>query len=385
MKDMKTHLFLPLLVFTQLSAGCNAQSARDYSSEKQDFRVEVVVGGLNHPWGMAFLPDGDILITERGGRLRRVHNDLLLEQAVSGVPEVQAIGQGGLLGITLDPEYASNRTIYLSYTGGRQDENGTEVIRGTLDDMVLKDTRVIFQALPKQDGGHHFGSRLLFEDDGTLFVTLGERGESPSMGRSHPAQRLDSHHGSLIHINADGSVPADNPFVGKAGAKPEIYNYGHRNVQGLAKHPATGAIWTHEHGPQGGDEINIEKPGVNYGWPVITYGVNYVTGTRIGEGTHLAGMEQPIYKWVPSIAPSGMTFYTGDRFPEWKGNLFVGSLAFALLVRLELDGERVVHEERLLEDRYGRIRDVVDGPDGNIYLLTDERDGQLLRISPAIK
>ena len=369
------------LLFCASLVSMTAQAV-ELSSEKLDFNVEVVVDGLDHPWGMAFLPDGDLLITERSGQLRRVHDGKLLEENISGVPEVVAIGQGGLLGITLDPDFANNKLVYLAYSGGSNRENSTEVIRGALEGTALKNPQVIFRAMPKQSGGYHFGSRLQFDTDGTLFITLGERGVSPAEGRNHPAQQLDSHHGSVIRINADGTVPADKPFVNQPGARPEIFDYGHRNMQGLARHPHTGAIWTHEHGPQGGDEINIERAGINYGWPVITYGANYVTGTRIGEGTALPGMQQPIYKWVPSIAPSGMLFYTGDQFPAWKDNLFVGSLKFGLLVRLELDGEQVVHEERLLNNRFGRIRDVVQGPDGNIYLLTDDSDGKLLLLSP---
>ncbi len=356
--------------------------AADFTSAKHTFRVDVVVEGLDHPWGMAFLPGGDLLITERSGKLRRVHDGNLLEQSISGLPEIHAIDQGGLLGITLHPQFATNNMLYLSYTGGSYGDYGTEVIRGTLDDMTLKDTKVIFKALPKQDGGYHFGSRLQFAPDGKLFITLGDRGARPSQGRGQTAQQLDTHLGSLIRINDDGSVPTDNPFVNRPGAKPEIYSYGHRNMQGIALHPQTQLIWTHEHGPQGGDEININRPGANYGWPVITYGVNYVIGTSIGEGTHLAGMEQPVYKWVPSIAPSGMLFYSADRFPGWQGNLFVGSLKFGLLVRLELEGDRVISEERLLDFQFGRIRDVVQGPEGDIWLLTDDTNGKLLRVSP---
>ncbi len=240
--------------------------------------------------------------------------------------------------------------------------------------MSLGDMEVLFTALPKSRGGRHFGSRLAFLPDGTLLISLGDRGERQS------AQDLDDHRGSLIRINRDGSVPADNPFAG--GSKPEIFSYGHRNMQGLALHPETRIPWTHEHGPQGGDEININRPGANYGWPVITYGVNYGIRTRIGEGTAKPGMEQPVHKWVPSIAPSGMAFYSGDQLPRWRGNLLVGSLKFGQLVRLTLENDRVVGEERLLNNRFGRIRDVVTGPDGFVYLLTDSPRGQLLRIGP---
>ena len=377
MNVYKLALALQLLALT-----VTGTQATDFTSAKHNFRVDVVVEGLDHPWGMAFLPGGDLLITERSGKLRRVHDGKLLEQSISGLPEIQAIDQGGLLGITLHPQFATNNVLYLSYTGGSYGDYGTEVIRGTLDVMTLKDSKVIFKALPKQDGGYHFGSRLQFAPDGKLFITLGDRGARPSQGRGHTAQQLDTHPGSLIRINEDGTVPTDNPFTKQPGVKTEIYSYGHRNMQGITLHPQTQLIWTHEHGPQGGDEININRPGANYGWPVITYGVNYVIGTAIGEGTHLAGMEQPVYKWVPSIAPSGMLFYTADRFPNWRGNLFVGSLKFGLLVRLELEGDRVTSEERLLDFQFGRIRDVIQGTEGDIWLLTDDTNGKLLRISP---
>lgn len=361
---------------------CHAENGI-YHSEAADFKVEAVADGLSYPWGMAFLPNGDILVTERPGPLRMIRAGTLLPEAIAGLPATEEIGQGGLMGIALDPAFAENHLIYLAHAAGAGDLYGTEIFRGRLEGMALQDVSMIFRATPKAEGGRHFGSRLLFAPDGTLFITLGERGESPALGDRHPAQHLDSHLGSLIRINPDGSVPADNPFVGRSGALPEIYSYGHRNMQGMAQNPVTGAVWTHEHGPQGGDEINIIKAGANYGWPVITYGVNYGIGTKIGEGTHMAGMEQPIHNWIPSIAPSGMAFYTGDQFPAWKGNLFVGSLKFGVLVRLTLNGDMVTREERLLDFDYGRIRDVVQGPDGCLYVLTDDADGKLLRIAPA--
>ena len=348
--------------------------AERFSTELHDIEVTTVTGGLDYPWGMAFLPSGDILVTERGGSLRRVRGERLLAEPIAGLPEVAPTGQGGLMGIALDPNFDSEPWVYLAYSAKGSGGHGTEVARGKLAVNSLTDVQVIFRALPKARGGRHFGARLVFGRDGTLFISLGDRGTRKS------AQDLNDHRGSLIRINRDGSVPADNPFV--AGEKPEIYNYGHRNMQGMVLHPETGVPWTHEHGPQGGDEVNIETPGTNYGWPVITYGVNYGIGTRIGEGTEKAGMEQPVHKWVPSIAPSGMAFYTGGAFPKWQGNLFVGSLKFAQLVRLTVDGDRVVGEERLLNG-LGRIRDVVAGPDGYLYLLTDSPDGELLRITPA--
>ena len=372
-------------LFIVLLSACMSGSPADtqvFRSERHAFQVEILVDGLRYPWGMVFLPDGAILVTERPGTLRVIRNGALLPQAITGLPAIEEIGQGGLMGITLDPGFTDNRLVYLSYAGEENGKYGTEVIRGRLEGMALINIETIFKALPKEDGGRHFGSRLLFAPDGTLFISLGERGASPSLGDQHPAQHLDSHLGSLIRINPDGSTPQDNPFLGRQSALPEIYSYGHRNIQGMVLHPVTGAIWTHEHGPQGGDEINIIRAGANYGWPVITYGVNYGIGTRIGEGTHKQGMEQPIYKWVPSIAPSGMSFYTGDKFPAWEGNLFVGSLKFGLLVRLETDGNTITTEERLLDFKYGRIRDVIQGPEGFLYLLTDDADGKLLRITP---
>lgn len=351
--------------------------AKTFSSEKQRFNVSLVSDGLRNPWGMAFLPDNDILVTERAGSLRLIKQGLLLKKPVSGLPEIREKGQGGLLGITLHPEYESNGWIYLSYAKRGENGYGTEVLRGRLSNNALVDQQLIFRALPKSGGGRHFGSRLVFANDGSLFVSLGDRGERSS------AQDLSDHRGSLIRINDDGTIPEDNPFVRRSSSvRAEIYTYGNRNMQGMALHPETGLIWTHEHGPQGGDEINVMRAGLNYGWPVITYGVNYGIGTKIGEGTEKAGMEQPLYKWVPSIAPSGMAFYNAQAFPAWQGNLFVGSLRFGVLVRLELQGEKVTHEERLLDNQYGRVRDVVVGPQGNIYLLTDEKQGSLLKLSP---
>ncbi len=346
-------------------------------SQKHAFNVEIITETLRRPWGLAFLPGGDMLVTERVGSLRRIERGQLVEAPISGLPKIVEKGQGGLMGIALHPDFEKNRWLYLSYAGKGKGGFGTEVLRGRLDGSQLNDVQVIFKALPKSKGGRHFGSRLVFGRDRTLYISLGDRGQRPS------AQDLSDHRGSLIRVNDDGSTPPDNPFVGKSKVRPEIYTYGNRNMQGMALNPASGAIWTHEHGPQGGDEVNVMKPGVNYGWPVITYGANYGFGTQIGEGTHKDGMAQPVHKWVPSIAPSGMTFYTGEAFPSWRGNLFVGSLKFGLLVRLEVQGERVVREEQLFDGRYGRVRDVVQGPDGYLYVLTDARRGQLLKLTPA--
>jgi len=340
--------------------------------------VVKVVEGLEHPWGLAFMPDGRMLVTERPGRLRIVGRDRRLEpHPVSGLPAITAYGQGGLLDVTLHPRFEQNGLVYLSYSARGEGGIGTEVARGRLTGSRLENVEVIFRQQPKGSTGRHFGSRLVFDREGYLYITLGERGEQDR------AQKPDDHAGSVIRLHDDGRVPRDNPFVGKPGWKPEKYTLGNRNMQGAALHPQTGLLWTHEHGPQGGDEINIIRAGVNYGWPVITYGANYGTGTKIGEGTHKPGMAQPLHYWVPSIAPSGMAFYTGDKFPAWRGDLFVGALRDQMLVRLRLDGEKVVSEERMLKNSMGRIRDVRNGPDGYIYFLTDESNGVLARLEPA--
>lgn len=352
-------------------------SAQVFNSEALRFRAQTFTEGLEFPWGLAFLPDGRLLVSERPGRLRLVAADGRLDpQPVEGVPPVAAIGQGGLLDVALHPDFARNSLVYLSYAAEGPGGYGTEVLRGRLDGHTLRDIQVIFRMQPKSKTGHHFGSRLVFDRKGYLYITLGDRGD---MAR---AQRLDDHAGSVIRLHDDGRVPRDNPFVGKPGALPEKFTLGNRNIQGAALHPQSGELWAHEHGPQGGDEINIIRAGVNYGWPVITYGRNYVTGTAIGEGTAKPGMAQPLLYWTPSIAPSGMAFYTGNRFPQWRGNLFVGALAGQMLVRVQLDGERVVHQERLLEGALGRIRDVRQGPDGLLYLLIDSKDGRIVRLEP---
>jgi glucose/arabinose dehydrogenase len=339
-------------------------------------RATTIVEGLEHPWSMAFMPDGRILVTERPGRLRIIENERLIDTPVSSLPEIAARGQGGLLDIILHPDYEKNGWLYLSYAAPGEGGIGTEVARARLQGMELVDLEVLFRLEPKTGARQHFGSRLVFDRDGYLFITLGDRGSRPR------AQKLDDHAGSMIRLHDDGAIPSDNPYVDTPDAYAEIYSYGHRNPQGIVLNPITDEVWIHEHGPQGGDEINIIQAGKNYGWPVITYGVNYGIGTSIGEGTHKVGMEQPIYYWVPSIAPSGMAFYTGDRYPGWKGSLFVGSLKFSLLVRLELVGDKVTHEERLFKGELGRIRDVRQGPDGLLYLLTDEDNGKLIRLDP---
>jgi len=357
-----------------VSTAAQAQALR---SDEHAFTVSRVLAGLGYPWAVAFLPDGRMLITEREGRLRIAREGRLEPQPVTGLPAVHPHGQGGLMDVALHPGFAQNGLVYWSFTARGADGVGTEVARGRLVGNRMEGAEVIFRQSPKGATGRHFGSRLVFDRAGYLYITLGDRGEQDR------AQKPDDHAGSVIRLHDDGRVPQDNPFVGRPGWKPEKFTLGNRNLQGAALHPATGLLWTHEHGPQGGDEVNVIRAGVNYGWPVITYGVNYGLGTKIGEGTHKAGMAQPLHKWVPSIAPSGMAFYTGDRFPRWKGDLFVGALKDQMLVRLRLDGEKVVREERLLKGVLGRIRDVRAAPDGYLYLLTDASDGILARLEPA--
>ncbi len=358
-------------------ASAAAAESKTLQSEKHAFRIVTLVQGLQHPWSLAFLPDGRMLVTERAGRLRIVSKDFNLDpKPIEGVPRVAAVGQGGMFDVVLHPKYAENGWIYLAYNGPGDGGHGTELLRARLGGHRLAQERVLFRLEPKSSTGHHFGGRIVFDRKGYVYLTLGDRGDKER------AQRLDDHAGSVIRLHDDGRVPADNPFVQRPGAKPEKFTLGNRNMQGAALHPQTGELWTHEHGPQGGDEINVIRAGRNYGWPVITYGVNYGIGTRIGEGTHKPGMEQPLHKWVPSIAPSGMAFYAGDKFPHWRGNLLIGALRDQMLVRLELDGEKVLKEERLIRNTIGRIRDVRVGPDGYIYLLTDEANGVLARLEP---
>jgi glucose/arabinose dehydrogenase len=341
-------------------------------------RAETVARGLEHPWGLAFLPDGRMLVTERPGRLRTVDRDGRVSEPLAGVPEVAARGQGGLLDVAIDPRFAENRLVYLSYSEpGADGTAGTAVARGRLGDGRLEGVRVVYQQQPKVQGANHFGSRLVFGRDGTLFVTQGDR-----FAHRDRAQDLSVGFGKIVRINPDGSVPRDNPFVGRADARPEIWSYGHRNVQSAALHPETGQLWTVEHGARGGDELNHPEAGKNYGWPVITYGVDY-SGAKIGEGTAKAGMEQPVYYWDPVIAPAGMVFYTGTALPGWKGSILIGSLRPGLLVRLTMENGRVAREDRYLADLGERIRDVRQGPDGLVYLLTDSRDGRVLRVTPA--
>jgi glucose/arabinose dehydrogenase len=349
------------------------------------FDVIPLSEGLGNPWGLAFLPDGRMLLTERAGRLRVVTTDGKLSEPVAGLPAVDARGQGGLLDVALDPAFQKNQLIYWSYAEPGDNGNNTAVARGRFVDGAapkVENVQVIFHQEPRLVSTLHFGGRLVFGRDGTLFITLGER--SILEGRVQ-SQKLDSLLGKIVRINGDGSIPKDNPFVGKAGVRPEIWSYGHRNVQGATLHPATGELWEVEHGARGGDELNIARKGRDYGWPTITYGIEYAGGP-IGEGIQQKGaMEQPRYYWDPVIAPSGLLFYTGNLFPAWRDSLFVGGLGSLNLVRLSLKGEQVVGEERLLQDlqpQRERIRDVRQGPDGAIYLLTDSAKGRLLKLMP---
>jgi glucose/arabinose dehydrogenase len=354
-----------------------------HRTEQAVVKVDILAAGLSHPWAIAFLPDGDALVTERRGALRLLGADGTLSPPISGVPDVDARDQGGLLDVAIDPGFAQNRLVYLSFSEpGSRRTNSTAVARGVLnaDKTALEGVEVIFSQQPKLPSTKHFGSRLVFDGEGHLFVTLGERSEARFREQ---AQELDSHLGKIVRIFPDGSVPDGNPFAEQADALPEIWSYGHRNIQAAAINPVTGVLWEIEHGPRGGDELNIVEQGKNYGWPVVSFGINY-SGTPVGSGESSGpGFEPPIYQWTPVIAPSGMTFYEGDRFPDWKGDLFVGGLRSTALVRLELDGNSVAHEERILDDAGLRIRDVVEGPDGALYLLTDEDNGKVLRLSPA--
>ena len=336
----------------------------------QAFKTRVLVNGLENPWSLAWLPDGDLLVTERSGQLRRISKDFRLDpKPIEGLPtNIVASGQGGLFDVLPHPNHRQNRILFLSYAEGdlpgRMASSGTAVARARLDGHTLKDVEVLFRMQPKSRGGRHFGGRLVIDRQGHLYLGLGDRGEEDR------AQKAGDHAGSIIRIPNGGD-----------GA-PEVFSRGHRNIQGFAMHPATGDLWAHEHGPQGGDEVNIVRTGRNYGWPTITYGVNYVTGTKIGEGQQKQGLEQPVHVWVPSVAPSGMAFYVGTPFPAWQNSILVGALRGQSLVRLSLNGNRVISEERLLVGEVGRIRDVRVGPDGLVYLLTDESDGQLIRLEP---
>lgn len=370
-------ILMPLVLALPVSA------QEVFETDRLPIRVESFAGGLDHPWGIAFLPDGGMLVTERSGSLRHVTDRGDVSAPIAGLPEVVVRGQGGLLDVTLHPDFADNRLVYWSYAEAGDDAtNGTAIARGRLNAEMtsLSEVEVIFRQMPKVRSNNHFGSRLVFDREGYLFATLGER-SSPQFRLM--AQDLGTHLGKVIRIRDDGSVPADNPFVGQAEAMPEIWSYGHRNPQGMALNPATGAIWTHEHGPRGGDEVAIPRAGDNHGWPVFSYGTEY-SGAPITElDEHPPEFARPVWSWTPSIAPSGMAFYDAEEIPEWQGDLFVGALAGARLMRLELDGDRVTGEEELLVALGRRIRDVEVGPDGALYILTDQSDGEILRITAA--
>jgi len=361
-------------------ASATPSPAQTFPSSTGNIILETVAKGLDHPWALAFLPDGRLLVTERPGRMRIVANEGKISPAIAGVPKVFASGQGGLHDVILDRDYADNHTIYFCYAEPAGGGGRTALARARLLDegmSRLDDVAVILHQEGPLSSGNHFGCRIVQTPDNNLFLTLGDH-----FTTRNQAQNLANHLGKIVRIRPDGSVPPDNPFVGKQGAKPEIWSFGHRNPQGLALHPVTGKLWEHEHGPRGGDEVNIIEKGKNYGWPVIGYGIDY-NGAKIHESTHKEGMEQPIWYWVPSIAPSGMAFYSANLFPSWRGNLFVGALAGQMLVRLELDGEKVRKEERLLQQLPERIRDVRQGPDGALWLATDSSGGRILRLRPA--
>jgi glucose/arabinose dehydrogenase len=371
---------VPLALVAALAGACSPDqppTAASFEGESHAYQVVPFVEGLEHPWGMAFLPDGDILVTERAGRLRVVRGGELDPTPVSGVPQVHAQGQGGLLDVALHPDFADNRLVYLSFAKPGPDGTATTaVVRGMLDGNDLVGVEEIFEADAFTGAGVHFGSRLVFDRDGYLYVTVGDRGQMSQ------AQNPANHQGTINRLNDDGSIPQDNPFVGQEGVQPSIFAYGIRSPQGLTIHPATGELMETEHGPRGGDELNRIQAGRNYGWPTITYGINY-DGSDITDKTEMEGMEQPLHYWVPSIATSGLAIYTGDRFPNWRGSAFVGGLAGTTLARVSLDGFQAVGEERLLSDWGQRIRDVRDGPDGFLYILTDVAQGGIYRLEPA--
>ena len=378
---LRSHLLASLALVALLSSQASLAEPRQLPSELGQLQIETVAEGLANPWALAFLPDGQgYLVTERPGRLRRIAPDGALSAPLGGVPEVYASGQGGLLDMALSPDFAADRLVYLSYAEAGDGAAGTAVGRGRLsaDGTALEGFEVIFRQQPKLSSGTHFGSRLVFDRDGHLFIALGDNNRRPT------AQDLDKLQGKLVRIHPDGSIPADNPFVGQASARAEIWSYGHRNQQGAALNPWSGRLWTHEHGPRGGDEINIPAAGKNYGWPLATHGINYsLLPIPEAKGEVVAGTEPPHHVWEKSPAISGMAFYDAERFPAWQHNLFIGALAGQALIRLQLDGDKVVHEERLLQPLKARIRDVRQGPNGFLYVLTDASDGRLLRLGLA--
>lgn len=358
-------------------ASASLAAGQAFSSDKADFRLDTVAEGLEHPWSLAFLPDGSLLVTEREGRLRIIRDGSLVEEPVSGLPELVVSGQGGLLDVLLHPEFEDNQTLFLSYAHKISREGmTTRVARAKLNGDQLSDVEVIFEALPRGTTGRHFAGRMEFDRDGNLYVAVGDRGE---MNR---AQATDDDAGGVHRLTTEGQPAPGNPFTDDASVNDTFFTYGNRNIQGMTIHPDTGEIWSHEHGPRGGDEINIIRAGNNYGWPDVTYGIDY-SGVSITDKTTMVGVTDPLHYWDPSIAPSGMAFYTGDEFPEWRGDLFVGALKMQKLVRLSIENEDVKEEEDLLEDLGERIRDVRMGPDGALWLLTDDSDGKVYRIVPA--
>lgn len=383
--NTRLKLTLALLLVLGLITGLQQQAqAEVFESEHHSFRIVTVVDGLEHPWGMTFLPNGDMLVTERPGRLRLVQDGQLIDEPLGGVPEVRTGGQGGLLDVALHPEFANNRLVYLSYAkpNANGSEGTTAVARGRLEGHALHDVEVIFEAEAWTSGRGHHGSRLAFDHDGYLFATIGDRQASP-MGdvEAHPSQDNSNHYGTTVRLYDDGRIPADNPFVDDPAVLDSIWSYGHRNQQGMAVHPQTGALWQNEHGPAGGDELNLIKPGLNYGWPVIGYGVQYRSAEQIHEHTERDGMEQPVHHWTPSIATSGLMIYDGDQFPMWHGSIFNGGMSgnHQMLSRVSVSGDQVSNEEMLLRGEL-RIRDVRQGPDGFIYLAVDDRGGALTPI-----
>lgn len=372
MRTLKIILLFTIPVFFALAAG--AQSSEDvYESEEHSFRLVREVGGLENPWSLAYLPDGRLLVTERAGRLNIIDGSEKTE--VDGLPEIAATGQGGLLDIALHPDFENNGLIYYTYAARGSGGVGTALGRGRLEGRTLQDAEQLFLMNELSSAGQHFGSRLVFLDDGTLLFTIGDRGQRTR------SQNFRDHAGGTIRLNDDGTVPEDNPWVGNDDYAPELFTVGNRNAQGMAIHPRTGQIWQSEHGPRGGDELNLIESGRNYGWPVVSQGTEYSTGAEIGAAER-DGMTNPVHYWTPAIAPSGMTFYTGDAFPAWRDNLFLASLVQQQVHRLVIEGEELVHEEVLLSRQIGRIRDIVQGPDGLLRVISDERDGGLYRIEP---
>lgn len=377
MQDIHVALRL-VIVLAFVAANARASESEIVATESYRVKLATIATGLEHPWGVAFLPDRRFLVTERPGRMRIVSEDGAISAPLHGVPPVHAAGQGGLLDVALAPDFPETQRIYFSFAEPREGGNGTSVARARLGKDGLTDVEVIFRQVPAADSPGHFGSRLLFAPDASLYVTLGERQAKHFTIR---AQDLETHFGKIVRLRPDGSVPPDNPFVTVPGARPEIWSYGHRNVQGIAIHPVTGELWATEHGPKGGDELNRIVAAGNYGWPLVTHGIAY-NGDRIGIGAARAGIEGPVHYWVPSIAVSSLAFYDGDRFPKWRGNALVTGL-YGVLVRLELAGRKVVREERMLQELRERIRDVRVGPDGLLYVLTDSPRGRLVQVSPA--